>query len=396
MAAYGPYTVSFLGPNNANSISINFGLTIQCDYASQFDLRVDDISVVPNPAAYSKRDLSGAIAARDDANATDPALIPDLSESAPVMVIDVNQVVPSNGTQTSAQASSVTPDVAKRGNALPAMSQGNALPTIAPANNAPAIPTKPATAMPGLPAANSLPAIDPNYQAPSLTYKPVTYTGSQPAGVDPTQMAVQIGPADYDFPPFSEMMKSATLGVIGSAPTDSATSGEPFTGWGQLPDLTGKAQIAAAEDGNIYLSGYPGSGAGTTWYSEDSVVVTDYAERVFHYYPDTMNLYGVSRLRLATVDESPMTSQLITLVPFYTPSGTVYGAVDTQGNAFLLAWCSAPHWIGSKVFLTKDYDNSLKELLAGEVQWIVTGNNVTECNPLLLTSGAAPLVGPVS
>ncbi|KAL2214667.1 hypothetical protein CC79DRAFT_1328555 [Sarocladium strictum] len=84
---------------------------------------------------------------------------------------------------------------------------------------------------------------------------------------------------------------------------------------------------------------------------------------------------------------------MITLIPFATEAGPAYGATDTQGNVFVLAWCSAPKWPGSKVFLAQDFENGLPTLLGGEVQWIVTGNNVTQCNPLLLTSGAKPLIG---
>ena len=38
-----------------------------------------------------------------------------------------------------------------------------------------------------------------------------------------------------------------------------------------------------------------------------------------------------------------------------------------------------------------DYEKGLEALLSGDVQWIVTGNNVTECDPLVLTSKAGGL-----
>jgi hypothetical protein len=188
-------------------------------------------------------------------------------------------------------------------------------------------------------------------------------------------------------------MESATLGVIGAAPTGSA---EPFTGWSKLADLTGRVQLSSHDDGNLYLAPNGGSSGvpepGTSFFSEESVVIMDEGQRMFHYHPDTIGKYGVSRIRVSTIGDAPISSRMLTLIPFATEAGPAYGAIDTEGNVFVLAWCSAPKWPGSKVFLAQDYENGLPTLLSGEVQWIVTGNNVTQCNPLLLTSGAKPLV----
>lgn len=76
---------------------------------------------------------------------------------------------------------------------------------------------------------------------------------------------------------------------------------------------------------------------------------------MFHYHPDTMSTYGVSRLRASEVSDTPLGAQLFTLVPVATPEGVVaYVAADTDGHNDLLAWCSAPRWQGSKVFLVSD------------------------------------------
>lgn len=132
------------------------------------------------------------------------------------------------------------------------------------------------------------------------------------------------------------------------------------------------------------------------FYSSGSVIVQDESKRTFHYYPDTMSTYGVSRIRVADLADTPLTSQLVTLVPVSVSTGdslasVVYTAADTLGNTFFLAWCNAADWLGAKVFLVKDYGDSISTLASSEVQWIVTGDEVTMCDPLLLTSPAAPI-----
>jgi hypothetical protein len=278
--------------------------------------------------------------------------------------------------------------------AAPVVSQGNTIPTIGAANAAPNLESTQAVPMIG--AANAAPTLPPNLEAPSFDYVPGgniavgTYTLG---GAVPTATAVYAGPNKYIFPAFEDVMKSATVGVAGAMPT--AGSGKPYTGWTSLANLDTrqKSSLAAAEDGNFYMVGNSGGASpGTQFYSEGSIAFKDESERMFHYYPATMSAYGVSRLRASQVLDTPLGAQLITLVPVATPDGLVaYVAADTDGHNYLLAWCSAPRWQGSKVFLVSDYEKGLQTLLSGEVQWIVTGNNVTECDPLVLTSQAGGL-----
>ena len=271
--------------------------------------------------------------------------------------------------------------------AAPTLDVGNSIPAVDPANAAPGLEST--QAAPNLSAANAAPTLDPNVQAPAFDYVPGgnVVTGTvKSGGAVPTATAVINGPADYRFPAFQDIMASATLGVVGAAPTGN---GAPFTGWSLLPDFQQTSRLAAADDGNFYLvSNRGGASPGTQFYSENSIAFKDEQERMFHYYPATMNAYGVSRLRTSQVLDTPLGAQLVTLVPVSTPNGVAYVAADTAGHNFLLAWCTAPRWQGSKVFLVSDYEKGLPTLLSGDVQWIVTGNNVTECDPLVITSGA--------
>ncbi|KAG9519860.1 hypothetical protein KCU93_g7884, partial [Aureobasidium melanogenum] len=423
--------------DNAPSYKVKVGIEVECT-SDDFDVRLDEFKLEPDPSAFMKRDLQAQrmmIVHPDLATFHDnatlqarqvPAIavgtsLPQVSAAGSMPAISVSQAAPAissgNAIPTIAaangvpvlgqpqaapvlsegipiiQASNAVPAVEST-QAAPVMPEGNAIPTIAAANAAPTVEST--QAVPVIGAANAAPTLPPNLQAPSFDYVPGgnlaggTYTLG--AAV-PTATAVFIGENKYKFPTFEDIMKSATVGVAGAVPT--AGSGEPFTGWTTLSNLDTrqKSSLAAAEDGNFYMVGSTGGiSPGTQFYSENSIAFKDESERMFHYYPDTMSAYGVSRLRASQVLDTPLGAQLITLVPVSTPEGVVaYVAADTDGHNYLLAWCTAPRWQGSKVFLVSDYEKGLQTLLSGDVQWIVTGNNVTECDPLVLTSQAGGL-----
>ncbi|THZ36887.1 hypothetical protein D6C86_10214 [Aureobasidium pullulans] len=423
--------------DNIASYRVKVGVEIECT-SDDFDVRLDDFKLVPDASAFMKRDLqakrqlmvhpdlvtyhhNNTLQARQIPAIPEGSAIPNIPAINSMPAVAMSQAAPviaggnalptiaaANGIPTIAKsqaapaisggipviaASNAAPAVGKT-QAAPVVPVGNAVPTIGAANAAPSMGKS--TAAPNLDAANAAPTLPPNLEAPSFDYVPGgnlaggTYTLG--AAV-PTATAVFIGENKYVFPAFEDIMKSATVGVAGAAPTGG--SGEPFTGWTTLSNLDTRqvSSLAAAEDGNFYMVGKTGGASpGTKFYSEDSVAFKDESERMFHYYPNTMSTYGVSRLRATQVLDTPLGAQLVTLVPVSTPDGvTAYVAADTDGHNYLLAWCTAPRWQGSKVFLVSDYEKGLETLLSGDVQWIVTGNNVTECDPLVLTSKAGGL-----
>ncbi|KAG9942021.1 hypothetical protein KCU85_g9386, partial [Aureobasidium melanogenum] len=396
--------------DNAALYKVKIGIEVECT-SDDFDVRLDEFKLEPDPSAFMKRDLQAqrmmivhpdlatfhenvTLQARQVPAIAAGSTIPQVSAADSMPAMSVSQAAPvlSEGIPI-VQASNAVPAVEST-HAAPVVPEGNAIPTIAAANAAPTVEST--QAVPVIEAANAAPTLPPNLQAPSYDYVPGgnlaggTYTLG--AAV-PTATAVFIGENKYKFPTFEDIMKSATVGVAGAVPTTG--SGEPFTGWTTLTNLDTrqKSSLAAAEDGNFYMVGSTGAASpGTQFYSENSIAFKDESERMFHYYPDTMSAYGVSRLRASQVLDTPLGAQLITLVPVSTPEGVVaYVAADTDGHNYLLAWCTAPRWQGSKVFLVSDYEKGLQTLLSGDVQWIVTGNNVTECDPLVLTSQAGGL-----
>jgi hypothetical protein len=213
------------------------------------------------------------------------------------------------------------------------------------------------------------------------------------SAADSTNTATSIGAADYSFAPRESYLVNATL--TPSAAAASAATATPTSGasghYIAIRDTSSIVQLSANTDGNIYLTPYPGASPGTAFLSTGSVVTIDDESRSFHYYPDTMAAYGVSRLRLSTTANATVDSQIITLIPTHSPLGPIYTAIDTLGHMFLFAWCNAPDWPGAKVFLIKD-STGPQMLQSSEIQWVVTGNKVTKCAPLLLTSGEQPLI----
>lgn len=294
--------------------------------------------------------------------------IPGNGKTSPLLPIDNN----SPGEEGSNQA--------------PSLSGNNKAPAESGVNKAPPLPGDDKS--PAESGSNKAPPLSQNNMLPSLTLNPSpSYpTGSSAGEADPTAFAREIGPAQYDFPAFSLLMASATVGVDGASPSGGPNS------YMRLQDADSTALLASAADGNLYLAPFStATSPSTSFYcAGDSVTVADENQRFFHYYPATMAAYGVSRLRLSIIMESPLTSQLVTLIPVKTENGNNYVAADTEGNVFLLAVCEAKSWLGAKVFLVKDYDDSLARLAGREVQWVVTGEEVVRCAPLLLTSSQKP------
>lgn len=186
----------------------------------------------------------------------------------------------------------------------------------------------------------------------------------------------------------ASMLANATLAPSPAAASATASSNSNYIA---IRDTTSTVQLAANPDGNLYLTSYPGSSPGTEFLSTSSIVTNDDEGRSFHYHPAVMSAYGVSRLRLSNTSNATADSQILTLVPVSSGLGTIYTAVDTLGGMFLFAWCNAADWIGAKVFLIRDA-NGTQTLVSREVQWMVTGDEVTVCRPLLLTSGEKPVV----
>ncbi|KAK8116773.1 uncharacterized protein PG998_005054 [Apiospora kogelbergensis] len=185
--------------------------------------------------------------------------------------------------------------------------------------------------------------------------------------------------ADYD-----EMLKQA-----GAEDGDKDnTDGSVYV---QLRDETGQYLLSTDASGTFNLVPADAADADKTLVSYDNVTTEDVEGRLFHYFPDTMKAFGVSRFRLAGTEDWPRTANVIALAPVNygeladTPG--VYVAADTQGNFFYTIVCNI-QGRPSKVFLVDDPSEKRLESLKTQkdLQWTVVGGVVEECFPIAFMS----------
>ncbi|KAL9595333.1 MAG: hypothetical protein Q9219_006510 [cf. Caloplaca sp. 3 TL-2023] len=168
----------------------------------------------------------------------------------------------------------------------------------------------------------------------------------------------------------------------------------PDTVFLNITDQSGNDALVANEDGNIY---YADPGDGSEFAVVGRFVEGDAAGRFFHYYPDTMAAYNVSRIRLSDETHVPRTAGFISLAPvnhdddLNTPD--VYVAVDTLGEIFFPVTCDIQDQ-ESKAFLVRDLDQGVQKLLDPKLRYTVTGGIVEECYflPWLAPAGSADAI----
>ena len=167
-----------------------------------------------------------------------------------------------------------------------------------------------------------------------------------------------------------------------NAPTanDTGVVDDPGSSFVYINDATNSYGLEADPiTGNIYI-GDPGEGS--LFASSEGNIVGDDAGRYFHYYPDLMNAYNVSRFRLSNETQIPKDADFVALVPvdYNNSSRTpdVYAAFDTSGNVFLTITCDIEGEF-SKVFLAQDVEEGIKALMNPHLKYTVTGGIVTSC-----------------
>ena len=208
---------------------------------------------------------------------------------------------------------------------------------------------------------------------------------------DPTDITDSAAPtlistdsdSSYAFPDFAADVVNATLAADNSTSADNSSISSDGTTYLTLTDTTSTVQLSAGADGNLYLSPAGSADSGATFSSYEGLVAADSSDRLFHYYGPEMATYGVSRIRLATQDATPVSALLLSLAPIdygsdaSTPA--VYVAVDTAGNSFYLAACMIEGQ-ASKVFLVRDMDAGLGVLAQPGLMYVLTGGVVESCD----------------
>jgi hypothetical protein len=170
--------------------------------------------------------------------------------------------------------------------------------------------------------------------------------------------------------------------------------------------------ITSCSNGNVYVQGIeqetPDS-CSDLWAAQEDITATDGSERIMHYYNNTMDVVGVSRLRVASKDQLPKQSVPVALAPIdlsadpnaacTTCAGknetlgdlndnTLYFAVDMFENIFFTAVCTYLDNSVPKLFVINDVDAGLAMLKSPDIEYSVTGGKVDDCFVLPLVQGS--------
>ena len=165
-----------------------------------------------------------------------------------------------------------------------------------------------------------------------------------------------------------------------------------------LIDTEARYQILPCANGNLHLFGIndtvPDYQCGDMWTMTDTdfVVMADGMARIPVYYPDEMSKTGVSRIRLADVENIPVGAEDIVFVPAPTEtddgdSDTLYYPCDQSQTTFYSIVCTYADGSPSKMFLAGDVETGLAMLKGADVQYSITGGQVSDCYYLPLMQG---------
>ncbi|KAK6198369.1 hypothetical protein LQW54_010331 [Pestalotiopsis sp. IQ-011] len=194
---------------------------------------------------------------------------------------------------------------------------------------------------------------------------------------------------------------TATSSATSSASEASATSSstaEDTSITVTIMDTTGTLQLNPGVDGNLFIS-LPEDDASITnlvpgssefiAYTDSLTVMGDNSatSRLLYYYPDEIAKLSVSRFRLGAWGSIPKGAQLASFVPFNDGNGNeVLVVLDTSGNYFWPIVCALDGLL-NKVFIAQDPNEGPEILMAnGDMRYILTGGDVTDCGPLALTA----------
>ncbi|EMD00364.1 hypothetical protein BAUCODRAFT_28714 [Baudoinia panamericana UAMH 10762] len=180
--------------------------------------------------------------------------------------------------------------------------------------------------------------------------------------------------------------EDADVNGTAAYPVVAATVGDP----------SGQVTMHPHYNGNLFLA-QQGQASNLTLVTGDTqmmvmspsdqlnIVYGDSAGRIMHYYPDTLASLGVSRLRLATWDNLPHGSRIVTLAPVVINGTEFLTGVDAQGQQSWLMCCGIDDQ-PNRMFLASDWQAAPAILQSPGMQYIVTGGVATDCIPLAFTA----------
>ena len=162
----------------------------------------------------------------------------------------------------------------------------------------------------------------------------------------------------------SQTLSNATTNITAYVQPDSGDKAYNLTSgylMATLIDTEARYQVLPCANGNLHLFGIndtvPDYQCSDMWTMTDSdlVVMADGMARIPVYYPDEMSKTGVSRIRLADVENIPIGAQEIVFVPASTETDdgdndTLYYPMDQNDDTFYSIVCTYADGSPSKVF----------------------------------------------
>ncbi|KAJ0346505.1 hypothetical protein KNSL1_007359 [Colletotrichum chrysophilum] len=160
--------------------------------------------------------------------------------------------------------------------------------------------------------------------------------------------------------------------------------------FGIITDSSNSSMIISCSNGNMYpvsIGSPENAVCSELWAAAQDVLIYDGAERLMHYYTNTMSVLGVSRLRVGPEFVAPAGAAVVTWAVYTAQDGTndsYYVAVDSHDGLFYPIICDYSDGTASRLFLAKDPVAGVTLLESADVMYSVTGGQVSTCQTVAL------------
>ncbi|KAL2067278.1 hypothetical protein VTL71DRAFT_1702 [Oculimacula yallundae] len=133
------------------------------------------------------------------------------------------------------------------------------------------------------------------------------------------------------------------------------------------------------------------------WATYNDVLVADASQRLLHFYENTMNATGASRLRVAYEEDIPIGAQVVILAEMRgndtdptndTDNDAFYIAIDEQMEPYYPVMCTYADGSAGKLFVVKDPEKGVELLQSADVQFSITGGVVEACYTIPIMMGS--------
>ncbi|KAF9872229.1 hypothetical protein CkaCkLH20_10321 [Colletotrichum karsti] len=279
-------------------------------------------------------------------------------------------------------------------------------------NISPPVPTDPVSSVLE-PVTSAVDPPAPTVDSPAPTVETAAPVVDTAAPVPPTESSVDpiVPPADSSSqtiaptPDATSIVLQPTGGVVDETPNVAGSTElgyapqpvgtRPYTDdtgrkFGIITDSSNSSMIISCSNGNMYpvrINSPENEVCSELWAAAQNVLIYDGAERLMHYYTNTMLVLGVSRLRVGPEFVAPAGAAVVTWAVYTAPdgaNGSYYVAVDSHDGLFYPIVCDYSDGTASRLFLAKDPVAGVTLLESADVMYSVTGGQVSTCQTVAL------------